>query len=248
MSQKPYNPCDDGFPAKVWECFRRNRALLADIEEAKRDKLEMFELWGSYDNPVTDAIRHRAKSPEETAVIIKLSWPEIPSALRDAIRRSLNPRDLKAVTPGSLEEIWEVRNIERFATLIEVPDFVFDTNHRRRLIAQFSTLLPKPIADSRWAKPNGRLLGKSEQWRNYLLTELWHNLGASESHAIDLAAREYYGQEKLRANPATTANAIRTAVKRKFARHKRFSKVEADQRLIERCISSVYPDFKLGSA
>ena len=208
----------------------------------------MMHVWGLSENPVASAIWNRVNSPEETAAIIKLSWPEIPSELRDAIRRSLNPCDLRRVTPGSLEEIWEVRNIERFATLIEVPDFVFDTNHRRRLIAQFSTLLPKPIADSRWAKPNGRLLGKSEQWRNYLLTELWHNLGASESHAIDLAAREYYGQEKLRANPATTANAIRTAVKRKFARHKRFSKVEADQRLIERCISSVYPDFKLGSA
>ncbi len=103
MSGPPYNPCNDGLPAKVWECLRRNsefRSLL-DRERAVPQQsraLSWEATTGNEQNVFAQAaltylLPTRSKRTHCTRVSKpqvdeRMAWPQTPPGFRAAIERA----------------------------------------------------------------------------------------------------------------------------------------------------------------
>jgi hypothetical protein len=284
--EEPYNPCDDGFAAKVWECLRRNRIFRRALKKhrapnatppsvgtsffvSERNKWARYALIHlvpsqAYPEKIYAKRQSKIDQPKFTE---EEAWPTTSEDFRchlELIHQERN-RLLKPLLPPPFEIIWKLtkqtepvsykdvlavwdwlaqeahRAWEENLVLV-VPKQVMDTNHKRRLIAEFTQLLSPPSADARWTKARGRLLGSWRKWRSFLLVESWERLGLARDEATNITAFECYdGVHFGRTDEQRLGNFRRDY--RNVSRHKRFSKVEDDVRAIEACIASVYPDF-----
>lgn len=281
-----YNPCDDGFAAKVWECLRRNRTFRKILETNRQpnpnNSRSSDGFLASEENPWAriaswHLIPERAfpqllpgrepKMKESATFNEETPWPETTSAFKSQYEliQSERARGLTPVQFPPFESIrslfggpgntsdqnilsvhnWlsiEARALWRSNTVIGVPKQVFDTQHRKRLIAEFTALLSQPSADARWTKARGRLLGKKSQWQSFLIAEKWMRLGFDPADAANLTAFENYDQVHFEWTERKRLQHAKRELKN-VKRHKRFSKVADDVRAVEACIASVYPDF-----
>ena len=245
----PYDPCQHGFEAKVWECFRRNSKLRKDLETSCEPEEDPKIHIGGWDNPFADSFLGMCESAAKGRSLLDCTWNRLKANQRERLSDSLKPKKLKPIDSVESEDAWlELRMTMSTHSLIAVPDTVLDTEHKKRLIADFSERLPRPLADARWTKPSGRLLGRREQWKAFLAFESWQYLGAKTQEAIDLSAREINGQLPPDQSITQRRELARKHSLRKESRHKRYAKVLDHVMAIQRSIESVYPDLRPHSA
>ena len=236
-----YNPCDDGFVAKVWECFRRNSEVRRHLEEYCEPDAHPWAYAHGWTNPFADSFFGALKSPAEGFSLLERTWTRLRAKERARLSNSLKPDELEPIHSIEVYDEWmDVRMTMLTHFLIAVPRTVLDTKHKKSLVASLSRLLPEPLADARWTKPRGRLLGSKRKWRSFLLAEDWKRLGVGKDNAINLTAFEIYSGNDYGSTAKQRLSNIQNGTKK---RHKRFSKVYGDVSAIEACIASVYPEF-----
>lgn len=171
---------------------------------------------------------------------LELSWRELPNLLRKNLEFSLLPASARRLSTSDLDDEFTRVELNASNIIIAVPFRVFDSDHRKRLIKECSSFIPKAMADARWTKASGRLLGSKRKWRSFLLVEDWQRLGVAKEHAINLTAFSIYSGTDY---GGTAEQRLSNAQDHTRKRHKRFSKVNGDVHAIEACIASVYPRF-----
>ena len=266
----PYNPCKDGFEAKVWECLRRNDSFrgywefIENIPDGEDKDLaqaatmeEMQENGNDYAESVINAMGAR-----EQWDMGKI-WPEQPESCRNSFKNILKlgrpsivekPRLDEAIARlGNwfneetrnlvIEVLFETKGLWSQHDLIRIPRFIRDTEHRKTILTDIDKLIPKSPRKARWLKPNGRMLGEKAYWDAFLIHEWWTRLHFNFEDAADLTARERYAKEDLRHFDAeySILNA-RKELKLKD-KHKHSSTVEKQVRAIGNHIKAVFPRF-----
>jgi hypothetical protein len=267
MHPEFYNPCQDGFPAKVWECLRRNeefKAAFKDIAEApnSEDRLLKYE-----------ALKYLAERDEEEnyyadvvlswlsvdpALDLGKTWPQLPVALQEQLAskfRLSKPRPwigptLSACYSGdgfdldkASRKLVMAENFLRHYRTIAVPRFIRDSEHRKTILAEIRKLIPKASRDARHLKPTGRILGTNAEWNAFLLTETWRAKGCSLQQAANLATWEIYRRGSfLKCSEGFLLSAEGKGQAQKKAQQ-RGAKVVEEVRTIERQIHRAFPKF-----
>ncbi len=268
MHPEVYNPCDDGFAAKVWECLRRNpeyQSVVKRLLAAKTD-WEFQQAWphhfleelGRRHGFAYDALP-RLSEPD-SGVKLEYCWCELPAEFRksqESIFAVSDPMKLKLPDFHTLDPYFDVGNEEnarKFLSdlgstcqaydLIAVPKFVWDNAHRIKILEAIDELVGKPITKTVYLRPGGQTLGTKAQWDAFLLTEWWRNQGCSAIRARALAAWRMFDAESYcqRSHEYLLSDKGHNEVK--AIDQQRGSTVTNLATVIGEHISNVYPEFR----
>jgi hypothetical protein len=264
-----YNPCDDGFPAKAWECLRRSAIffkscseLIADIEA---DDEEFADKWGVYSDHTRDLFMNFHHPFHQCAVYwlfdnpkIKfdpdagrspVTFPELDAEIQNDIRASferrsarIEPADSKPASRRSAIPTSDV-DWDQWETIVRLPKVVWDNDHKREVLKQIKSFLGDPLSTKKRLKPNGSTLGTKSEWNSFLRVERWRSLGYPPGRAANFAAYEISDRVAF----SGTSNQIKQQAETYWKSHKRASKVETHVERIEKWINCVFPRFDLGN-
>jgi hypothetical protein len=220
MSATHYNPCTDGFPAKVWECLRRNEALKKQLEEITKIKDPDDRHWTgeSYaheaeriGNPLAAFILSSAKYWNTN-----ICWNDLPrkkqanfaSKFRKGKKISLSSQhfftgeELAAYRPECInrekitaEDLQEINFLCEYYDFIAVPKKILHDKHRTEILDDIDAQIPKSLFRAITLKNDGRWLGTKSDWDIYNLYEGWMNLGFLHKVSQQLTAHEAKGHD-----------------------------------------------------
>lgn len=269
-----YNPCKDGFHAKVWECLRRNAKFVRAFNEAlafgrglgRAEGEERERRFRSYiDAKYRDGpINYFAREVLVTCTggwRLDACWCELEVNLRKRLEAQykiewpepVSHPDLSACETergfDAVKAVEVLRGAYRHGsdfTLIAVPRFIRDNLHHREVLAKVRQLIGGPMVDARWLKPRGRVLGRAGCWESYLLYEAWEKLGFGPEEAAHLTASERFGLKEPLFDlcPATAKRNAEVSLGRRFKKHKHAKTVEQQVGTIKWAIITVFPVFK----
>lgn len=261
----PYNPAKDGFPAKAWECLRRNEDFIVDfgsIRQTADDEERHYHRLH-----LECSLEERANSlavfafANEKQIDISKSWPELPLGFRSRfealfrVDRAFDPQDPMAnfLGAGSLPYLIDRSKIHHQIDcpegyrLVAVPRHIRDHDHRKAITAALEDLIGSPlVTNAQWLKPSGRYLGSEAEWRAFLLIEQWTSErggGFAKKMAANFAAREIFDSKDFGENQeerSATAFAVRS-VDPKL--HRYTSIIENRAKAVKKAVNSVYPVF-----
>lgn len=255
-----YNPCNDGYAAKAWECLRRNEAfkkISANLSAA----LDADDAKEIYYDAINGALNEGNRVAFETIGQgsvwgLERVWPDISAKARRKFEALFEPSEpaidlypsfkgaqLKAAIIRADDD--RIKYCHDFLILL-VPRFVRDTNHRNALKKQFDEeILPQAVPNARLLKGSGRILGGDADWQSYLLYEQWQQLGYGLDKATQLIAWERYGKEKFNFGRTPEKRRKRAEEKLEDELHpsKWVGRVVDQIRVVERSIESVFPQF-----
>ncbi len=119
-----YNPAEDGFPAKAWECLRRNKAFYDDLNlshaKSEEDALSLAEDFKAhmqsnsfYRAIYSPLVEWSWGDPDEKedwyhltrCLDLGTAWPKIHPDTRDLIEDSLSPHEALNFETPNFEEI-----------------------------------------------------------------------------------------------------------------------------------------------
>ena len=223
-----YNPCTDGFPAKAWECLRRNEAFKKQLEEITKLKDPDDRHWTG------EGYAYEAERiGNEFAALIFSSakdwntntcWKDLPrkkqndfaSKFRKGRKISLSSQDfftgeeLAAHTPECInseknvaENLEEINFLREHYDFIAVPKNIIHDAHRLKILDDISALIPTVPKKIVTYKPTGSTLCTEQEWSTFLDHEEWTRLGFERQAAANLAA-ERKGDNKAK-NPLLAA-------------------------------------------
>lgn len=267
MAAEPYNPADDGFPAKLWECLRRNSQFRECVDQSLLEDEE-----DCFDPEFAPAIRARPakyrqpNKPADCALALALnrssyqSWPgiivsqgisldsnwrEIGSSAQSLITASViapPAREIQSPAKHS-KRIWD--SITSECRVIAIPRDILNLKHRKKVLKSIESFLPKAVRKTQWTKPSGRTLGTRRQWRAFLETEMRVRQDFDRETALALTAHSMYGDEADRADAKTLCGpkAVAVLVKNR-KKNPHFSTVARWVIAIEGAIESVFPKFQ----
>lgn len=270
----PYNPCKDGFHAKVWECLRRNaqfaEAFFGELDLVQRCQRGEIEEGGWYFRSHIDAYFHDwPMNYFAREVLVTCSdgwrldapWCDMDVKLRQRLAaqykvewpKVIEQPDLAACVTEQRFEAEKAVRLLRSAYLhgeaydmIAVPRFIRDSRHHRAMIGQIRKLIKLPKADARWLKPNGRVLGREACWKSFVLFEAWERLGFSPKDAAHLTACERFGlREPLLHHDSKVAKQnAKISLGKRFKKHKHAAMVKQHVDDVRKAIASVFPAFE----
>ena len=269
MAAEPYNPADDGLPAKVWECLRRNSQFREWVDQSLlEDEVDCF------DPQFPPAIRARPakyrkpNKPADCALALALNrswhqsrpmpgiivsqgisldsnWGELRSSEQRLISASLSvPRASEIKDPAKHPKLfWD--SITSECKVIVIPREFITLKQQRSVLKTIENFLPKAVRKTQWTKPTGRTLGTKRQWRAFLETEVRLQQDYDRETALALTAHSMYGDEADRVDAKTLRRekAVAVLVKNR-KKNPHYSTVARWVTAIEGAIKSVFPKFQ----
>jgi hypothetical protein len=162
MAPEYYNPCNDGFPAKVWECLRRNEEFKAAFNRIAaasnfEERQLQYEAWehcpeepkNDYANAVLSSL------PWAQAWDLGKTWRQHPAALRAKLESKFAAAmPLEWVSP-SLDDYLSSGGFDGTKAIIllgeaalflkdyhtiVVPRFIRDNKHRKAILLAIEEL------------------------------------------------------------------------------------------------------------
>ena len=202
MHQPFYNPCDDGFAAKVWECLRRNEKFRDEVESIlNAEKSEDDKHWAGMAaaREAESVLNYAAAAVFEqiTEIDINSPWPEQPAEFRTSFERIFSDQrdlpghayqpqfvgstplpfiatDLDPKDPNNLAST--LKMILADHVLIAVPKHTRDSGHREEVFKELEQLVESPSLKKIALRPTGKLLGSITGWDAFLIWEHWKDI------------------------------------------------------------------------
>lgn len=257
----PYNPCQDGFFAKVWECLRRNEGFRAEFERNRNGAAEPVDGWYS---PI--GIMHPAWDSNMFAsqVIVDPAgwdldrpWNEIRSDLRERFHHAMREQLPFTFSSPAVSEwrrfesnrielhgfMLDTKYRERDFVCIAVPRLILDQRSRRAVMEKLSELVPQAAFKSRYLDPGGRALGTAKQWEAFLLFEYWTAKGLSRTKARALVALKMHEPEEYRDDEGYLLSPTGMGIALTVDQARGASPVWERISAVKDAIKSVYPRF-----
>lgn len=246
-----YNPCDDGFAAKAWECLRRNEMFIQYFNRESQQS-EQHSL-----PPVPNRF---ALSALTKAILATPRWERLPrwAELEEHIRKELDwvatsiegvmeiPLPIAGQSPFSHEDV-QFHFGGTGGILVRIPREIQNTAHRKLILLQLDQLVPQTSNKGQWMRPAGGLLGTKRAWTAYLNFKWWEERTGNRTLAIKLAA--YVSQKnpdrditRLMKGEPLCASDLRKLDSYPLNRHH----IQAKSYIqgVENSIASVFPEFK----
>ena len=258
---RPFNPCEDGFEAKVWECLRRNVDFKQDFEKAQNQGPQLFlrRFFFHWNEAWAKNVFARELLCSPAGWNTSKSWPEIQMQVREKLRAVNRTREAVRWPKMNLSE-WQHAagsKIKFIGFLLKterenrpylnfgIPAFIRDQAHRDRIKAQLDAWIPQPQADARYFKATGRMLGTKKEWEAYLLNEGWVAKGLSKIRARALVSLEMHEPATFRAYDerfllSEEGKAVASSVDQQRGSHPVGTRIAT----IREQIKSVYPVFQ----
>jgi hypothetical protein len=195
-----YNPCADGFPAKVWECLRRNPQFVKTCEGIQDGTCEDEINSNSFGEGMVaerngNAVA-RCAFEYGYAGNTAIPWPQQPTKFRERFsalfsdQTDLPKNNYEPQFIGStrlpfiaseldlLEETIDLdvtllEAIMEDHVLIAVPKQIRDSGHRDAIFEKLEQFVAVPFLKKLALKPTGKLLGSSKAWEVFLVWEHW---------------------------------------------------------------------------
>lgn len=258
----PYNPCKDGFYAKVWECLRRNEEFKAEFQR-NRDGAAQIE--NGVRSP--DGFLHPIWDRNEFASTIIVSpdgwdlgknWSELSVRTHCLLYAAFRPRlpfvfkspptEEWLAADSNNEQLWslirDAKYRERDNVLVAIPKIIRDQKHKKQVVQNLINKVPEPAFDARYLKKGGRTLGTGKQWEAYLLHEYWTGKGLSRIRARAMVAWKMHEPESYRNDEqyllSPEGRRIAASIDDRRGADPVWTRIEA----ITDSIASVYPQFK----
>ena len=274
MPATHYNPCTDGFPAKVWECLRRNEALKKQLEEITKIKDPDDRHWTG------ESYAHEAERiGNELAALILSSakywntntcWNDLPkkkqanfaSKFRKGRKISLSSQhfftgeELAAYRPECInrekitaEDLQEINFLCEYYDFIAVPKKISHDKHRTEILDDIEAQIPKSLFRAITLKNDSRWLGTKTDWDIYSLYEGWINLRYPDAISQQLTAHEVKGEdfgtnEEERRKRANDYLKASGTNETLSTKNKRNSETRDAIKIIKNSITSVFPKFE----
>ena len=266
MKAMPYNPCADSFPAKAWECLRRNKSFLKVLdciksstdEEQRHDEISYAQYEADkIGNDLADLVfsKHECWNT-------RFSWKQLAKAQRkkfEALFGKQTPLNISKPAPFSGAEYSpfavelaptdsdQLASIQEYHILIAVPKAVRHKQHHDQIVADIEKLVPQSSAKAIHLKPGGRRLGSKKDWDAFLLAERWRSQKFNPVEAQLLAAHELFGEDFGSTKEQRRKNAEpyfrRTGSNAKTPKHHSHFETGKMIKNIETSIESVFPSF-----
>ena len=273
-NQRPYNPANDGLPAKVWECLRRNREFkerfssVKSIAEGEQRHEELLS--AQHDAELTANLAAEFVFGELERFDLGKTWPELPEDLREryaqlfATTTAHDPYDPRDAFKGrgTMPYVLDPAHLPPDApypeghVLIAVPAYIRDSGHRKAVIKSLDQLVNQPATDLREVhfKPGGKVLGTSRAWADYLVDELL-------KYHIPAPLRRRGICERVNSRTEPDEGSIQIAEYFRFSDLPKDTREEIDDlgtrrgatvkdriKDMERIIAGIYPEFDLLTA
>ena len=274
MPATHYNPCTDGFPAKAWECLRRNEAFKKQLEEITKIKDPDDRHWTG------ESYAYEAERiGNQLAALIFSSakywnantcWKDLPrkkqanfaSKFRKGRKGSLSSgycftgEELAAYRPDCInrenitaEDLQEINFLCEYYDFIAVPKKILHDKHRIEILDDIDAQIPKSLFRAITLKNDGRWLGTKSDWDIYNLYEGWMNLGFLHKVSQQLTAHEVAGDnfgisEKQRRKRANDYLKASGTNETLSTKNKRNPETRDAIKIIKDSIASVFPKFE----
>jgi len=193
-----YNPCSDGFPAKVWECLRRNKKFRDEVESIlDTEKSEDDKHWPGvgYGMEAETRLNYAAAAvfDQITEIDINSPWPNLPAKFRSSFEKLFSdqrdlpnhgyqPQFLGAMpTPFALNKELDYEDpkssmdrLKYFSEthiFVAVPKHIRDKNHKDVILESINHILPSPALKKSIMNQRGTILGSKRAWDAFLVFE-----------------------------------------------------------------------------
>ena len=251
-----YNPAQDGFAAKVWECLRRNSKFrsvieryLSTPESEQHAGSQLFPYSSDYHIAQIgfEVVTFGSEFSPEHGVNGLPNWNSLSFHYQERLRDAIEPRVPLSEVFWPDEEVnlseW-VKDRSKRSIFVEIPRHVRDTDHRKAILAAIERLVPEAQVNAKRIKPTGSSLGSVVEWDCYLKAQQWAELGFTAAGIrCDLVAYEKFGKEDFGDSPGVRKRAALHFRSAKPKQQKHFATVEKHIEKIESSIASVYPEF-----
>jgi hypothetical protein len=267
MAQQPYNPCDDGFPAKVWECLRRNRefqryveqdakfpqvhshiSLLANFLLRTRGRIRPpFPTWKELS--VDERSRFQSYETHEFApqkIDISRASEVLQRSLSPLVKKNAGGHSQGSRSQSINEAVDEIFVPGLFITVC-LPRHILSSEHRKRVLKAIDGIVPQSSTHGTWVKCNGKVLGTRKAWEHFLHYELLVERGCPKEMRLNFAGhlsarhRPSKIQALLGAKHRTTKDWL--ALNSSISKHRNPQHAREYIDGINGCIESVFPKF-----